>query len=171
MTRRLGFCFLARVFVFLMILSCSQGKGRSQAAAPASYLADKIPDIGLKRIAVAKTYTGQALYDYIDGGAEQYFKRHFVQVATAEYGRDTSQIVVDIYQFASDSDAFALYLELRPPEADTIKIGRQGYGSTNGLDFVKGPYLIKLVSFESNPGMTRDILNLGKWLDKTIPKR
>jgi hypothetical protein len=73
-------------------------------------------------------FVGDSLWEYINGGAELYHTYEFVDVATAYYLQDSTEIVVDIYRFATPDDAYGMYTQLRPGGPGTMNYGIEGFG-------------------------------------------
>ncbi len=54
-------------------------------------------------------YTGQALYGYIDGGAELYLEYGFKKLGRQEVRSSEETIVVEIYQMAGVNEAYGIF--------------------------------------------------------------
>ena len=107
----------------LMIVSCGSKKKAEDTSAPQNFLPESSAKTNLKRISDVRTFVGQTLWEYIDGGAEIYYLYDFEIVATADYKADSVEIVVDIYKFDSPDNAYGLYSMLRPVDAQPVKLG------------------------------------------------
>lgn len=108
----------------------------------------QIDTLQLVRDGEAVKYVGQDLFEYINGGAEVYHLYGFVDVATAYYKKDSTEIVIDLYQFDNPVDAYGLYASLRPDNPELLNIGVEGLRSSNRIDFVKGKYLVRLTAYD-----------------------
>ena len=106
------------------------------------------------------------LWEYINGGAELYHNYGFVEVATADYSKDSAEIVADVYRFSSGVNAYGLYSMLRPEEADVIMLGTEGYLSPSSIQFVRGPYLIRVVAYDDSDETNLALVNLAYALNK-----
>lgn len=93
------------------------------------------------------------LWEYINGQAEFYLQYGFQLVVTSDYAsrEDSSSLIVDIYVMESPRHAFGIYAAERTPDDNFIDVGVQGYVGGNILNFWKGPYYVKLTSFQSSP--------------------
>lgn len=87
------------------------------------------------------------LYRYIDGGAASYHQHGFVALAHREYASKGAQVTVDLYDMGNELNAFGIYAAERSPESHFIAMGKEGYIDANILNFVQGPYYIKLSAF------------------------
>ncbi len=57
-----------------------------------------------------RTYDGEALYDFIDGGADVYFEYGFRRAAAAVYSSDsTSKLDVEVYEMNSTESAYGVF--------------------------------------------------------------
>jgi hypothetical protein len=150
----------------MLLIAC--GGGAKPADTPASILnAISIPDI--KKTSEVQTFVGQNLYEYIDGGAEVYHQYGFIEVSTADFKAGEIEITADIYRFATPDGAFGMYSTLRPQQADFQNVGVQGFASESNFDFVKGPYLVRLICFEPKPDARASLAALALALAQAMP--
>jgi hypothetical protein len=114
------------------------------------------------------TYTPETLFEYIDGGAESFLQFDFQELASATYVNDRSghdkhhksprashdsatmaaaaaEVTVDIYHHRDARRAFGMYTQERPAGTTAVPVGIEGYAGQDYLDFIVGPYYIKLV--------------------------
>jgi hypothetical protein len=101
----------------------------------------------------------QNLWRYINGQAEMYLDYGFNLVVTSNYiSMDKSgSMTIEIYQMQSPHHAFGIYAAERSPDDNFIKMGVQGYLGGNVLNFWKGVYYVKLISFQTSPD-TKEVL-------------
>jgi hypothetical protein len=156
------------ILFVVQILACGGGEKESNVDMN-SFLPASFPDIGLERISEIKTYNNKELWEYIDGGAELYLSYNFVEVATADYKRDSIEIVPDIYRFDNDIDAFGLYSMFRMPDVQVIQLGVEGFTAPASLSFVKGKYLVRLVGFDETPEGSTALINLAEGINRLLP--
>ena len=152
----------------IAIVHCDRNNSRVNLS-PKNYLPDKIDIIDLSKASDVRTFTGESLFEYINGGAEIYHLYNFVDVATVDYKADKTEIVADIYRFDSSINAYGLYTMFRPDNPEFVRLGIEGFKSETNLDFVKGNYVVRLISYDSSDNSTQNILSLAKELDKIIP--
>jgi len=114
----------------------------------------------VQRTSEPKSYVGSSLYEYINGGSELYHKYEFTEVATAYYKKDSLELVIDVYEFADSVGSFGLYSMLRPIDTDHNNLGVEGFSSRSSVEFTKGIYIIKVMSFvesEDTQALMNDI--------------
>ncbi|MFB0519606.1 MAG: DUF6599 family protein [Acidobacteriota bacterium] len=111
------------------------------------------------------------LWEYINGQAEFYIGYGFQLVVTSDYTsqEDSSSLIVDIYLMESPRHAFGIYAAERTPDDNFIDIGVQGYVAGNILNFWKGPYYVKLTSFQSSPSAEEVLIRFSRVIADKIP--
>lgn len=153
----------------MLVVGCGESKQGETSSVTASYLHEKTADTGATRNSSVDTYVGDSLYKYIDGGADLYHTYAFVEVSTASYETGSGEVVFDVYQFADPVSAYGLYSMVRPDGIATVPLGVQGFPTSTTLDFVKGAFLVRFTAFEETPGLSDELLRLGRALAAAIP--
>lgn len=128
-------------------------------ASPAAAQEVRFPRLdGWQLTAEVQRFLPRTLYEYINGAADLYLACDFEELRVAEYGNDRKgSVVVEVYRHRTPRDAFGIYSQERPAEAPPVPVGSQGYADTNLLNFVAGPYYVKISS--SNTGAAdREVL-------------
>lgn len=107
------------------------------------------PEIpGMSKIKEPEIYTPHNLYEYINGAAELYLSYDFRELATLTYENPKEQsLTIEIYRHSNSPNGFGIYGQERPQSGDFLKIGTQGYYEKGILNFVRGSYYVKLISF------------------------
>ena len=119
-----------------------------------------------------KKYTGEDLFEYINGEAELYFQFGFKTLTAGLYLKDGNEklgITADIYEMGSDLEAFGIYANYRKPEAEPIKAGTEGFVSPSQLMFYQGRYFVQL---NASGAATQDqavFLNLAGLISRNLP--
>lgn len=114
-------------------------------------------------------YKGKGLYDFLNGGAELYFAYDIVAAASAEYKVGQNSIIeVAIYDMGAPANAFGIYSIGRYVNAEYVNIGNEGIKTTWTLDFWKGRYYCKLVSFDETMESQKAVVALGTTLADNI---
>ena len=156
---------LAALFVF-----SAPASGDSQAeTAAVSETSSLFPKVEGWKISDGPTsYTPETLFEYIDGGAESFLQFDFQDLASATYAKDSDrfgkhrpsarasherdataaakvEITVDIYRHRDAFRAFGMYTQERPAGTTPLPIGVEAYAGPDYLEFVVGPYYVKLV--------------------------
>jgi hypothetical protein len=114
-------------------------------------------------------YEGETLYDFLNGGAEIYFDYGILSIASAEYRTaDDKGIEVSVYDMGSAAGAFGIYSNVRYAGADFVTIGNEGMLTVSSLDFWKGRFYCRLLTFDMEPGTQAVMLELGRALAGNI---
>jgi hypothetical protein len=121
-----------------------------------------------KKEGSARQFAGERLYEYINGGAETYHLYNFKVVVTQDYKNKDKSLVVDIYEFSDPLNCFGLYSTERDSKYSFVNIGVQGYIEGNALNFWKGKYYIKIVTF-GKTNIKEDLTAFANVVDKKIP--
>jgi hypothetical protein len=137
-------------------------------AQDASNIFPKDNDIkGWVKSGKARIFAGDKLWEYIDGAAESYYPFGFKKVTTQDYKNGDKQAVVDIYEFKDPKNTFGIYSMERDAKYNFVSVGVQGYLEGTALNFWKGNYYIKLVTF-SKKNAKDDLMGLAKAVEKKI---
>ena len=89
-------------------------------------------------------YSGNQLYEYINGGADLYLEYGFDQAATLEYkGPDDAVIIVDIYRMASPRAAYGIFsVNSGMKYTPVLDVGTIGALTPYQFTFCKGEYFV-----------------------------
>jgi hypothetical protein len=118
-------------------------------------------------------FDAENLWEYINGQAEMYLDYGFVQVMAVDYisSDGTGFLAVEVYLMQSPAHAFGIYAAERSSDESFIEIGVQGYIGENNLNFWKGPYYVKLTSFEVLPGLEEILKTLADQIAGNVSGR
>jgi hypothetical protein len=114
-----------------------------------------------------RQFAGERLYEYINGAAETYHPYNFKVVVTQDYKNKDKSLVVDIYEFSDPQNCFGIYSLERDTKYNFVNIGVQGYIESNALNFWKGKYYIKIVTF-GKANIKEDLTAFAKIVDTKI---
>lgn len=163
-----SFGVLLLVVLSLAIFS-GCGEKETAPAAEKSQLFLKMTLGGIERSSEPKTYVGEDLYEYIDGGAELYHQYGFVQVSTAYYAKGEDEVVADVFEFANSDHAYGLYSALRPDEFKAVAMGVEGFSATGSTVCVKGPYVVRVTGFDESSATANVIAKVASALTQQVP--
>lgn len=115
----------------------------AETAAPA-FLPDDAG--GWTRDGQVRLYRPDNLWEYINGGAEQYLAYGFEEVTAAQYRNGAGATArVDVYRMTERTAAFGIYTEERSPKASAVAIGAEGQTGSDSLRFWAGQHYVKLL--------------------------
>ena len=170
----LFFSIAATIFVPLAHLQTSQAKASEKSAMDRQVLGALLPTMeeisGWEFSSTPQFFEPGNLWEYIDGAAELYLQYGFRMVVTSEYTsrKDSNFLNVEIYQMESPDHAFGIYAAERSPDDNFVQIGVQGYLGESYLNFWKGPYYVKLISFQTSSGTKGVLLEFSRLIADKI---
>jgi hypothetical protein len=158
-------CFL---FAYLIL-----GRVNPGWASPSDLKEFVFPEMaGWKESGEIQTFIPKTLFEYIDGGADIYLAYDFQELKVGEYSNEKkASVIVEIYHHKTPTLAFGIYSQERLPDANFLDIGAQGYIETNVLNFVAGPYYVKINSFKTGPDDRDVLIAFAKKVSETLGER
>jgi hypothetical protein len=157
------------IAVMIIISGCEGTKKNADREDLSGFFPEELGEINLVKSSEIRTFKGQSLYEYINGGAEIYHLYNFIEVATASYETGEKEIILDIYRFETDDDAYGLYSSIKPSGPGNVQLGVEGFSTENSIDFVKGGYIIRIVGFDQSDTTKNAIEILSRNLAAAIP--
>jgi hypothetical protein len=109
---------------------------------PAAKLPARID--GWKLSGPVATYTPETIFEYIDGGADAFLQFDFQDLAAATYVNGKVEANVDVYHHRDAARAFGIYSQERRAGSAKMPGKLEGIASPDHLEFVAGPYYVKL---------------------------
>ncbi len=131
------------------------------------------PDVaGWKRSAEIQNFSPKTLYEYIDGAADLYLTYEFEELKVAEYQNGKkSSVTVDVYFHKTPILAFGIYSQERLPDANFINAGAEGYVESNALNFLSGPYYVKISSYNTGAEDQEILLTFAKKVSESLGEK
>ena len=116
-----------------------------------------------------RTFDAKNLYQYIDGDAEQYITAGVVTTSTADYKYQGSlEAVVDVHTMAAAEGARKILETGQTKDAKTVQLGDSGIAYGQSVTFRKGPYLVRIVAYESTPETPQALLALAHGVESKL---
>jgi hypothetical protein len=107
---------------------------------------------GWEKTSDTRTYAAKDLWQYIDGDAEQYISAGVVSTATSDYKyQGKLEAVVDVYTMSDSAGATKILDAGQTKDAKSVQLGDAGIAYAQSVTFRKGPYLVRIVAYESTP--------------------
>jgi len=133
----------------------------------------KFPEVsGWKQSGEIQTFTPKTLYEYINGAADLYLMYDFEKLKMAEYVNEKkASVTVDVYHHKTPTHAFGIYSQERLPNANFLDIGAQGYIEQNILNFLIGPYYVKINSFNTGAKDKEILLTFAKKVAENLGEK
>ena len=118
---------------------------------------------GWKQSAEIQTFIPKNLYEYINGAADLYLMYDFQELKSAEYVNEKkASVIIDVYRHKTPTHAFGIYSQERHPKANFINVGAQGYVEEEILNFIAGPYYVKITGYKIESGAQEVLLSFAK---------
>jgi hypothetical protein len=109
------------------------------------------PEIsGFHRKEAPATYGPETLYEYINGAADGFLAFDFEELTAVAYVHPSkAEVSVEVYRHRTAERAYGAYAMERPAGSLALPVGIEGYGGRDYLQFVLGPYYVKLALVDS----------------------
>jgi hypothetical protein len=116
----------------------------------------------------AATYTPETLFEYVDGGAEAFLQFDLQDLTAASYvGANKVEVRADVYHHRDSARAFGIYSQERRPDSAKMPGKLEGIASSDHLEFVAGPYYVKLALLDG--GDPAILLKLAEGIAAKLP--
>ena len=133
----------------------------------------KFPEVtGWKQSGEIQTFIPKTLFEYINGDADLYIAYDFQELKVAEYlNEKKASVIVDVYRHKTPTHAFGIYSQERLPNANFLDIGAQGYIEQNILNFLTGPYYVKINSYSTGAEDREILLTFAKKVAENLGEK
>jgi hypothetical protein len=91
-----------------------------------------------------RTFTGQDLFNQIDGGAELFLEFGFASLRLQAYTRDKAELTLDAYEMENGAAALGVYLMKMGRETPFPEIAARNSGEEAQITIVKGRYFVQV---------------------------
>ncbi len=91
-----------------------------------------------------RTFTGQDLFNQIDGGAELFLEFGFARLRLQAYVRDRAELTLNAYEMESSSSALGVYLMKMGQETPFPEIAARNSSEKSQMTIVKGRYFVQV---------------------------
>jgi len=127
---------------------------------------------GWRQSGEIQTFEPGTLFEYINGGADLYLAYDFQELKVGEYSNEKkASVTVEIYHHKTSTLAFGIYSQERLPDANFLDIGVQAYVETNVLNFLAGPYYVKMSSFNTGSDDREILIAFGQRVSAALGEK
>ena len=155
---------LAAVAVAVVTVAATGCKKAQVDAFPASGAV-----AGWDKTSDTRVFAPKDLYQYIDGGADQYISAGVVSTSTSDYKyQGQLEATVDVYAMGDAAGARKILETDLTKDAKTVQLGDAGVAYAQSVIFRKGPYLVRIVAYESTPGTPQALLALAHGVEAKL---
>jgi hypothetical protein len=143
---------IAALAVLAVLLGCaipaSMAADGTLAALQTAVGPPAIPEpgfaLGWAKAGQLRTFTGQDLFNQIDGGAELFLEFGFAKLRLQAYARDKSELTLNAYEMKSAASALGIYLMKMGRETPFPEIAARNSGEEAQVAILKGRYFIQV---------------------------
>ena len=124
---------------------------------------------GWEKTGDTRVFAAKDLWQYIDGGAEQYLQAGVVSTATSDYKyQDQLEAVVDVYTMGDAAGARKILESGQTNDAKRVQVGDAGIAYEQSVTFRKGLYLVRIVAYEATPGAQQALIALAHGVEAKL---
>jgi hypothetical protein len=124
---------------------------------------------GWEKTSETRAFAAKDLWQYIDGDAEQYISAGVVTTSTSDYKyQGNLEAVVDVCTMGDATGARKILETGQTKEAKTVQLGDAGIQYAQSVIFRKGPYLVRIVAYESMPDAPQALLALAHGVEAKL---
>lgn len=123
------------IFIIIIFTACSYS--------------NNLPDyLANWRLVEKKDFSGQKLYDHINGGAEIYFEYGFVRLKVGYYQKGEKEIIVEQYQMTDQLSAYGIHALSRDITVPKLPAPYSGRIYDFYMDCANGNYYVKIINYD-----------------------
>lgn len=116
-----------------------------------------------------RVFAANDLWKYIDGDAEQYISAGVVSTSTSDYKyQGQLEAVVDVYTMGAPEGAHKILSTGLTKDVKTVQLGDEGEQYAQSVTFRKGPYLVRIVAYESTPDTPQALMALAHGVEAKL---
>ena len=123
---------------------------------------------GWQRQGAGRLFSGAALYQHINGGAELYNQFGFDRLAVQDYAQGAHEVRVEIYQMRDEAGAMAVFAEITKGMAALTLYGSACVIDDYQVMFRRGAYCISVTSYETGSAFMAVMAALAVKIDAAI---
>ena len=124
---------------------------------------------GWEKTSDTRVFAAKDLWQYIDGDADQYIAAGVVSTSTSDYKyRGQLEATVDVHTMNDASGARKILETGQTKDAKTAQLGDAGVAYAQSVIFRKGPYLVRIVAYESTPDTPQALLALAQGVEAKL---
>jgi hypothetical protein len=158
---KLGTAAMLALFVVAGIAGCKKSKVDPFPASGAVSGWEKNGD--------TRTFAAKELWQYIDGDAEQYISAGVVTTSTSDYKyQGRLEAVIDVYTMGDQAGAKKILDKSQSTDAKQVQLGDAALAFAQSVNFRKGPYLVRIVAYESTPEAPQALLALAQGIEAKL---
>jgi hypothetical protein len=125
--------------------------------------------MGWEKTSETRTFEPKDLWQYIDGGSEQFIQAGVVSTTTSDYKyQGQIETVVDVYTMSGPDGAQTILERGQTKDAQNVSLGDEGLQYAQSVSFRKGRYLVRIVAYESSASTPQALMALAHGFEATL---
>lgn len=171
---RLSAILVFAIFAAAVVTACSGESASPKIEAAEGAVVSSAPfpteneAAGWKPADDVETFTGDRLFEHLDGGADIYYEYGFQALALREYTQGEKAVSLEIYRMSDPAAAFGIYSYNRQPSLSPAEVGSDAVIHPNGLFFWQDSYYVDLRQLGSTAVPPEAMLALARAVSKKI---
>ena len=124
---------------------------------------------GWEKSTETRTFEPKDLWQYIDGDSEQYIQAGVVSTSTSDYKfQGQLEAVVDVYTMGGPDGAQTILDRGKTKDVQSVQLGDEGLQYAQSVSFRKGPYLVRIVAYQSSPSAAQALTALAHGVEANL---
>jgi hypothetical protein len=124
---------------------------------------------GWEKTGNTRVFEAKDLWQYIDGDSEQYIQAGVVSTSTTDYRYNGKlEAVVDVYTMKDATGATKILANGQGNDAAQVQVGDAGLAYAQSVTFRKGPYLVRIVAYQSAPDASQALMALAHGVEAKL---
>ncbi len=124
---------------------------------------------GWEKTSETRTFAAKDLWQYIDGDAEQYIAAGVVSTSTSDYKyQGHLEATVDVHTLSGADGARKILETGLTRDARNIQLGDEAVQYAQSVIYRKGPYLVRIVAYETTPDSPQALLTLARGVEAKL---
>ena len=124
---------------------------------------------GWQKTSDTRVFDAKNLWKYIDGDAEQYIAAGVISTSTSDYKyQGQLEAVVDVHTMSDAVGARKILETGQTSDAKSVQLGNAGLAYAQSVIFRKGPYLVRIVAYESTPDGEQALMALAHGVEAKL---
>ena len=169
---------LISFLLLICLVGCSGGAASSEAESSVQAVAE---EQAAKRLLPADgeaegwqkkgeplIFSGDRLFEHINGGADIYYEYGFVALIVQQYVNGDKAVSIEIYDMGDASGGFGIYSYGRHPTLSAVAIGGEGMIHSNGINFWRDKYNVDIRKMGGATISAEEFLAVAKAIDQKI---
>ncbi len=139
------------ILLLAALLSVPPAAPAAQGSAAGASIPEPSFASGWAKAGALRSFTGQDLFNQIDGGAELFLEFGFVKLRLQAYVRGKSELTLNAYEMESAASALGVYLMKRGRETPFAEIVARNSSEEAQMTILKGRYFVQIDNMGDEP--------------------